>query len=112
MRVPARVPRQKPRTRVPASPSAASPYHPPVPVLARSLARSPGCASLFDVGHMGQLRWTGRDRAAFLESVVVADVAELKTGEAKLTLLTAASGGILDDSVITNHGDSIYMVVK
>jgi glycine cleavage system aminomethyltransferase T len=26
-------------------------------------------------------------------------------GEAKLTLVTNAKGGIIDDSVITNHGD-------
>ena len=25
--------------------------------------RQAGCASLFDVGHMGQIRWRGRDRA-------------------------------------------------
>ena len=61
---------------------------------------------------MGQLKWTGRDRARFLEKVVVADVADLKPSEAKLTLLMAPTGGILDDSVITNHGDYIYMVVK
>lgn len=53
---------------------------------------------------MGQLRWHGKDRAAFLESVVVADVAEMKVGDAKLTLVTNASGGIIDDSVIANHG--------
>jgi len=67
--------------------------------------RAAGCASLFDVGHMGQIKWHGKDRAKFLESVVVADVAEMKPGEAKLTLLTNDAGGIIDDSVITNHGD-------
>ena len=41
-------------------------------------ARSAGGAVLFDVGHMGQIRWHGKDRAAFLERVIVADVAELK----------------------------------
>ena len=33
-------------------------------------------------------------------------------GESKLTLLTNARGGIIDDSVITNHGASVYMVVN
>ena len=74
--------------------------------------RAPGCASLFDVGHMGQLLWRGSSRAAFLESVCVADVADIAPGDAKLTLLTSASGGILDDSVITNHGEYVYMVVN
>jgi len=40
--------------------------------------RAEGCASLFDVGHMGQIKWYGKDRAAFLEKLVVADVADLK----------------------------------
>ena len=29
--------------------------------------RAPGKASVFDVGHMGQIKWTGADRAAFLD---------------------------------------------
>ena len=44
--------------------------------------------------------------------LVVADVRELKAGEAKLSLITNASGGIIDDTVLTNHGDYIYMVVN
>jgi len=48
-------------------------------VLASHLrTREAGKAALFDVGHMGQLIWRGADRAAFLERVCVADVAELK----------------------------------
>lgn len=75
--------------------------------------RAEGGASLFDVGHMGQLTWHGKDAARFLDSLVVADVPEIKEGEAKLTLLTNAKGGIIDDSVITNHGKGvIYMVVN
>lgn len=74
--------------------------------------RADNCASLFDVGHMGQIKWHGRDRAKFLDSIVVADVPEIKEGDAKLTLVTNATGGIIDDSVITNHGSYIYMVVN
>lgn len=74
--------------------------------------RADNCASLFDVGHMGQIKWHGRDRAKFLDSLVVADVPEIKEGDAKLTLVTNAAGGIIDDSVITNHGSYIYMVVN
>ena len=31
--------------------------------------RSPGKSSLFDVSHLGQIKWTGADRAKFLERV-------------------------------------------
>ena len=81
----------------------------PAGVLASHLhTRAPNCASLFDVGHMGQLRWTGKDRVAFLERVSVADVAGLKPGSSTLTLITLPNGGILDDSIISNHTDYGY----
>jgi len=47
--------------------------------------REAGKAALFDVGHMGQLIWRGADRAAFLERVCVADVAELRVRAAQRT---------------------------
>ncbi|RYY32064.1 hypothetical protein EON62_05860, partial [archaeon] len=50
----------------------------------------------------------GSDRVKFLEKLVVADVAEMKKNEAKLTLVTNEKGGIIDDSVIANHGDYMY----
>jgi len=74
--------------------------------------RSPGKASLFDVSHMGQIRWHGKDRAAFLETVVVGDIGGLNVGSGCLSLVTNENGGIIDDTVITNAGDYIYMVVN
>jgi len=66
--------------------------------------RAENSASLFDVGHMGQIKWHGKDRNKFLENVVVADMLGLKEGAASLTLLTNEKGGIIDDSIVTNHG--------
>jgi aminomethyltransferase len=74
--------------------------------------RSEGGASLFDVSHMGQIRWRGRDAVKFIESVVVGDIAALREGEGKLSLITNEDGNIVDDTVITNAGDHIYMVVN
>ena len=74
--------------------------------------RSPGKSSLFDVSHMGQIRWLGKDRVAFLEKLVVGDIAGLTPGHGCLSLITNANGGIIDDTVITNAGEYIYMVVN
>mmetsp|Transcript_2387 Transcript_2387/g.4942 ORF Transcript_2387/g.4942 Transcript_2387/m.4942 type:complete len:236 (-) Transcript_2387:380-1087(-) len=74
--------------------------------------RADGKASLFDVSHMGQIRWHGKDRAAFIEKLVVGDIAGLSPGSGLLSLITNDSGGIIDDTVITNAGDFIYMVVN
>lgn len=74
--------------------------------------RSEGKASLFDVSHMGQIRWHGKDRVAFLEKIVVGDIAGLAEGSGCLSLVTNEKGGIIDDTVITNAGDFVYMVVN
>lgn len=49
---------------------------------------------------------------AFLERVVVGDIAGLAPGSGLLSLVTTEGGGILDDTVITNAGDFVYMVVN
>lgn len=76
------------------------------------LTRAAGCASVFDVGHMGQIKWHGKDAASFLEKMVVGDIKGLKPGEARLSLIMNEQGTIVDDTVITNAGDHIYMVVN
>jgi len=74
--------------------------------------RTEGCASVFDVGHMGQIKWHGKDAVKFIEKMVCGDIASLKPSESKLSLLMKEDGGIMDDCVITNAGDYIYMVVN
>jgi len=74
--------------------------------------RAPNSASLFDVSHMGQIKWHGKDAVKFIEKMVVGDIASLKPGEGRLSLIMNEQGGIVDDTVITNAGDHIYMVVN
>jgi len=74
--------------------------------------RSEGKASLFDVSHMGQIRWHGKDRTQFVERIVGGDIEGLDENQSCLSLITNANGGIMDDTVITNAGDHIYMVVN
>eukprot|EP00607_Mallomonas_marina_P004176 CAMPEP_0182427602 /NCGR_PEP_ID=MMETSP1167-20130531/18900_1 /TAXON_ID=2988 /ORGANISM="Mallomonas Sp, Strain CCMP3275" /LENGTH=362 /DNA_ID=CAMNT_0024609949 /DNA_START=136 /DNA_END=1224 /DNA_ORIENTATION=- len=74
--------------------------------------RAPDSAGLFDVSHMGQIKWYGKDAVKFIEKMVVGDIAGLKAGEGKLSLIMNEAGGIVDDTVITNAGDYIYMVVN
>jgi glycine cleavage system T protein (aminomethyltransferase) len=69
-------------------------------------------ASLFDVSHMGQLRLVGDDAAAALESLVPVDVVDLAVGKQRYALFTNASGGILDDLMITRREDDLFLVVN
>ena len=75
--------------------------------------RAPNSAGIFDVGHMGQIKWHGKDAAKFLEMMVCGDIHALKPSEGKLSLIMNESGGIMDDCVISNTTeDYIYMVVN
>jgi aminomethyltransferase len=69
-------------------------------------------AALFDVSHMGQAEIVGEGAAAALERVTPADVQGLKPGRQRYGLLTTESGGILDDFMVANLGDRLFLVVN
>ena len=71
-----------------------------------------GQAGLFDVSHMGQVRLDGAASAQALERLVPGDIQALKPDRMRYTLLTDASGGILDDLMVTNLGDHLHLVVN
>ncbi|GEK45980.1 aminomethyltransferase [Bisbaumannia pacifica] len=67
---------------------------------------------LFDVSHMGQLILRGPDPAAALEALVPADIVGLPKGMQRYALFTNPEGGILDDLMVVNGGDHLYLVVN
>ncbi len=69
-------------------------------------------AGLFDVSHMGQVRLRGAAAAEAMERLVPVDVVELEPGKQRYALFTNESGGILDDLMITNAGDHLFVVVN
>ena len=69
-------------------------------------------AGLFDVSHMGQLEVSGEGAAKALEALLPGDIAALKPGRQRYSLLLDEHGGILDDLMVTNRGDEYYLVVN
>jgi aminomethyltransferase len=69
-------------------------------------------AGLFDVSHMGQLLVAGAEAEKGLESLLPADLAILKEGRLKYSLLLTEDGGIIDDLMVTRRGDHFYLVVN
>ncbi len=69
-------------------------------------------AALFDVSHMGQATIRGAGRVAALEALSPGDVAALAPGGMRYTMLTGDDGGILDDIIVTNVGDYLFLVVN
>ncbi len=69
-------------------------------------------AGLFDVSHMGQIRLTGDGAAMALEELVTGDIAGMQDFQQRYTLLTSASGGIIDDLMVTKLPDGLSLVVN
>lgn len=85
-------------------------------------------AGLFDVSHMGPCFLTLNDTSlegdaahaaisALIERLVPSDIASLKPGQARLTVLLNETGGILDDLIVTRpeadaDQGSLYIVVN
>ena len=83
----------------------------PAGILAEHL-HARAAAALFDVSHMGQIRITGPDAAARVERLVPGNIQGLKAGQARYTLLTTETGGILDDLIVSQAGDHLFVVVN
>ncbi|MAM69301.1 MAG: glycine cleavage system protein T [Rhodospirillaceae bacterium] len=69
-------------------------------------------ASIFDVSHMGQVALRGGGVADALETLVPGDIAGLAPGRMRYTMFTNGTGGILDDLMVTNVGDYLFLVVN
>lgn len=69
-------------------------------------------AVLFDVSHMGQVLLKGPNAAKALEALVPSDIQALKPGKARYTVFTNDEGGILDDLIVSNAGDHLFVVVN
>lgn len=74
-------------------------------------------AGLFDVSHMGQVILRApsgqvADVAARLETIVPANIVGLGKGRQRYGIFTNDNGGILDDLMIANRGDHLFLVVN
>jgi aminomethyltransferase len=92
------------------------PLHYPLGILKEHLhVRS--AAGLFDVSHMGQVAIRPKsgnieDAARAFETLVPVNVADLLEGRQRYALFTNAEGGILDDLIVANRGDHLFVVVN
>ncbi len=88
----------------------------PLGVMKEHLACREG-AGLFDVSHMGQVLLRAKsgnnsDAALALETLVPVDVLSLGENRQRYGLFTNSEGGILDDLMIANRGDHMFLVVN
>ena len=69
-------------------------------------------AGLFDVSHMGQVLLKGAGAAAAMEALVPVDIIDLPVGKQRYAMFTNPQGGIMDDLMISNLGDQLFVVVN
>jgi aminomethyltransferase len=74
-------------------------------------------AGLFDVSHMGQIVLRPKsgevgDAARALERLVPQDILAVAPGRQRYAQFTNEAGGILDDLMVANFGDHLFLVVN
>ncbi|MGL4264418.1 MAG: glycine cleavage system aminomethyltransferase GcvT [Afipia sp.] len=74
-------------------------------------------AGLFDVSHMGQIVLRPKsgkleDAARALERLVPQDILAVPRGRQRYAQFTNETGGILDDLMVANFGDHLFLVVN
>jgi aminomethyltransferase len=74
-------------------------------------------AGLFDVSHMGQIALRPKsgkleDAALALERLVPQDIVAIAPGRQRYAQFTNEAGGILDDLMVANFGDHLFLVVN
>ena len=67
-------------------------------------------AGLFDVSHMGEARVRGRDAAAFLDGIMTNDIATIRVGMARYTVMCQPDGGCVDDLIVYRLADTEFLI--
>lgn len=69
-------------------------------------------AGLFDIAHMGRLKFTGTDAERFLNHITTNDVSALQVGQIQYSLVTNENGGVLDDILVYRFANYWLVVVN
>ncbi len=70
-----------------------------------------GKVSIFNIDHMAQIQFQGKDAVTLLDRVLPANVAEMKIGQCKYTLLLTEKGTVLDDLIIMRLAEDNFILV-
>lgn len=68
-------------------------------------------AGLFDVSHMGEVTYTGKDALANINHLLCNDFNGMYDGRARYSPMLNENGGIVDDLIVYKLGDERYFVV-
>ena len=66
---------------------------------------------IFDISHMGQFIVSGPVAAAWLNGLLINDIAKLGIGEGHYTLMLNENGGVIDDLIAYRSGEAEFFLV-
>lgn len=66
---------------------------------------------LFDVSHMGEVTYKGRDALKSIQLIVTNDCAGMKDGQARYSPMCNERGGVVDDLLVYRKGEDDYLLV-
>ena len=64
-------------------------------------------ASVYDLSPMVKYRITGKDAVAYLDRVMIRNIAKLKLGHVQYTAWCDDEGKLLDDGTLFRHGETV-----
>jgi aminomethyltransferase len=67
--------------------------------------------SIFNIDHMAQLDFCGKDAVLLLDRVLPADVSGMKIGQCKYSLLLNQHGGVMDDLIMMRMSEERFILV-
>ena len=68
-------------------------------------------AGLFDISHMGEVIFSGKDALANLRHLLTNDFTDMYDGRVRYTLMCYEDGGVVDDLVVCRISESRYLLV-
>jgi len=66
---------------------------------------------VFDVSHLGKLRFSGPGTAAYLNTRLANDLTRISSGQAQYTLLCNEAGGVVDDLIAYKIGEDDVLLI-
>ncbi|MGI6239654.1 MAG: glycine cleavage system aminomethyltransferase GcvT [Christensenellales bacterium] len=66
---------------------------------------------LFDVSHMGEVTYQGKDALQNLQMLLTNDLSGMKIGQARYSPMCNARGGVVDDLLVYRMGEEEYLLV-
>jgi len=66
--------------------------------------------SLFDVSHMGRIHFSGKHTLVLLNKALTRNVAEMRIGQSRYSLVCNQAGGVLDDVIVSKDAKHWLLV--